>query len=247
MENFYYTCLYDVLRNHEHRMTRTEKVNRLKAQLIKLYRDRAAAGMIEMQSLDSFQEERISLFHIKRRTRREIRTVSQVTEPNGRKHTTSTTIIETFVAHFEQKFQLIQVDEGCVKSMVDAGYRRLPEDLKEILDGPLTTEELRLAVEKEGKKKAPGRDGISGAFFQTNWEVMKEDLLKLFSEMFFDSKVTAQQKHGVIVLIPKTTIPVVPADYRPITVLNNDYKIMARIIASRLQPVLADLLHPSQY
>ena len=48
-------------------------------------------------------------------------------------------------------------------------------------------------------------------------------------------------------LIPKTTNPVAPADYRPITLLNNDYKIMARIIASRLQPILADLLHPSQY
>jgi len=151
-----YARLYDVLQNPEHRMTRTEKVNRLKAQLIQLYRERAAAGMIEMQSLDSFQEERISLFHIiKRRTWREKRTISQVTDPNGRKHT-STAIIETFVAHFGQKFQLIQVDEACVKSMLDAGHRRLPEDLKEILDGPLTTEELRLAVEKGGKKRQAG-------------------------------------------------------------------------------------------
>jgi hypothetical protein len=45
-----------------------------------------------------------------------------------------------------------------------------------VLNEPLTTEELRHAVEKGGKKKAPGRDGISSAFFQTNWEVMKEDL-----------------------------------------------------------------------
>jgi hypothetical protein len=71
MENFYYACLCDVLQNPENRMTQTEKVNRLKAQLIKLCREKAAAGMIEMQSLSSFQEERISLFHIiKQRNRR---------------------------------------------------------------------------------------------------------------------------------------------------------------------------------
>ena len=201
-----------------------------------------------MQSLDSFQGEKISLFHIiKRRMRREKRTITQVTDLNGRKHTSSTAIIETFVAHFEQKFQQIQVDEACVKSMVEAGHLRLPEDMKEIPDGPLTSEELRCAVDKGEKKKAPGRDGISSVFFQVNWEVMKDDLRKLFSEMFLDRKLTAQQKHGVIVLCPKNTSPVVPADYRPITLLNNDYKIMARIIAGRLKPVLADLLHPSQH
>ena len=97
------------------------------------------------------------------------------------------------------------------------------------------------------REEAPGRDGISSAFFQVNWEVMKDDLRKLFSEMFLDRKLTAQQKHGVIVLCPKKTSPVVPDDYRPITLLNNDYKIMARIIARRFKPVLADLLHPSQH
>jgi hypothetical protein len=79
-----------------------------------------------------------------------------------------------------------------------------------------------------------------------NWKIIKNDLCKLFSEMFLDRKLTAKPKHGVIVLYPKKTCPVVPADYRPITLLNNDYKIMARIIAGRLKPVLAELLHPIQ-
>jgi hypothetical protein len=116
-----------------------------------------------------------------------------------------------------------------------------------ILDGPITSEEIRYAVEKGGTKKAPGRGGISCALFLLNWEVMEEDLLKLFREMFFDRKLTAQQKHGVIVLIPKTSKPMTPAEYRPITSLNNDHKIMARLIAKRLKSLLADLLHPSQF
>jgi hypothetical protein len=103
MENFYYACLYDVLQNPEHLVTRTEKVNRLKAQLIQVYRERASAGMIEMQSLDSFKGEEISLFHIiKRRMRREERTIIQVTDQNGTKYSSSTVITQTFVSHFEQ-------------------------------------------------------------------------------------------------------------------------------------------------
>jgi len=43
--------------------------------------------------------------------------------------------------------------------MVEAGHRRLPEDMKEILDGPLTPEELRCAVDK-GKKRRKHQEGM---------------------------------------------------------------------------------------
>ena len=45
----------------------------------------------------------------------------------------------------------------------------------------------------------------------------------------------------------KTDIPTTPADYRLITLLNTDYKILARIIGNRLRPTLSEVLHPSQY
>ena len=54
-------------------------------------------------------------------------------------------------------------------------------------------------------------------------------------------------KHGIVLCIPKTDIPTTPADYRPITLLNTDYKILARIIADRQRPTLSDVLHPNQY
>jgi hypothetical protein len=49
------------------------------------------------------------------------------------------------------------------------------------------------------------------------------------------------------VCIPKKTVPTQPADYRPVTLLNTDYKILACIIVNRLRPILDELLHPSQH
>jgi hypothetical protein len=49
------------------------------------------------------------------------------------------------------------------------------------------------------------------------------------------------------VCVAKTLTPWTPDNYRPITLLNSDYKILARMIANRLRPLLQDLLHPSQY
>jgi hypothetical protein len=131
--------------------------------------------------------------------------------------------------------------------MAKAGHRRLSEDWKERLDMPLTTDELHHAVTKGGGNKAPGRDGRGADYFKATWEALKEDILELFSTMFFGKKVTEQQKRSVIVCIPKTAKPIYPTDFRPITLLNTDYKIMARILANRMRPALIELLHPSQH
>jgi hypothetical protein len=54
------------------------------------------------------------------------------------------------------------------------------------------------------------------------------------------------QKHGIVVCIPKADSPSTLADYRPITLLNTDYKILARIVANRLRATLSEVLHRSQ-
>jgi hypothetical protein len=63
------------------------------------------------------------------------------------------------------------------------------------------------------------RDGIVWAFFTEKWEELKEDWLGLLSEMFERGRQLDQQKHGVIVCIPKTGRPTGPRDYIPITLL----------------------------
>jgi hypothetical protein len=47
--------------------------------------------------------------------------------------------------------------------------------------------------------------------------------------------------------LPNTDIPTTPADYKPVTLLNPDYKIVARIIVNRLRPTFSNILHTSQY
>ena len=64
------------------------------------------------------------------------------------------------------------------------------------------------------------------------------------NQMFTEKKVST---HGEIVCLPKSSETTTPADYRPIILLNTDYKILDRIIVNRLRPMMAELLQPSQY
>jgi hypothetical protein len=76
---------------------------------------------------------------------------------------------------------------------------------------------------------------------------MKEDMVELFNQMLTERKLTELQKRGARVCIPKSDKAVAPEDFRPITLLNSDYKILARILEGRLRPALVELLHASQY
>jgi hypothetical protein len=118
-----------------------------------------------------------------------------------------------------------------------------PAFWRDALEKPITLEKLQIAVNKRGGNKAPGRDGMCLEFFKATWGFVKGNMLALFNQMFMEGKISEKQKSGIIVCIPKTKGPTVPTDYRPVTLLNNDYKILDRIIANQIRPTLVDVLH----
>jgi hypothetical protein len=59
--------------------------------------------------------------------------------------------------------------------------------------------------------------------------------------------MTRRQQHDIIVRLPKDKGNITPAGYRPITLMNTDYKLLATIMARRLTQVLEEQLISSQY
>ena len=109
-----------------------------------------------------------------------------------------------------------------------------------MLESPFESTEIYRAIQAGGRKRAPGDDGLNREFFSHNWAIIKDDLCEVINQMLWAGNISQQQKRGVIVCLPKAQGNQTPKDYRPITLLNSDYKILARIIAQRLRPVLAD-------
>ena len=173
--------------------------------------------------------------------------MTKILDPEGKTILTSREIMGIFRESLRSKYGVIKVDEGSVLQMMAVGHKRLADQEREMLDKPLDIAELRQAMLKGGGNKAPGRDGIGRAFFTETWDDLKEDWVEIFTDMWEHKRLTAQQKQGVIVCIPKTKNPKEPKDYRNITLLNTDYKTLARILAGRLQMVLGELLNPNQY
>jgi mannosylglycoprotein endo-beta-mannosidase len=100
---------------------------------------------------------------------------------------------------------------------------------------------------KEMKRNAsPGPDGFNVEFYIATWDWIGTDVVQLVRQFFITGIMPNHINDTHIALIPKKLVPLIPADYRPISLCNVIYKIIVKCIANRLKPHLPDYIHPSQ-
>ena len=97
------------------------------------------------------------------------------------------------------------------------------------------------------KGKSPGSDGLSAEFYLAFWESLGQDLVESLNYAFECGELTISQRRGIITLIPKKSKDKTVLDnWRPISLLNTDYKIATRAIALRISKILPDIIHSDQ-
>lgn len=78
--------------------------------------------------------------------------------------------------------------------------------------------------------------------FNENWDNVKVDVLKAVKDFFKKSKLLREVNLTHICLIPKSQSCVTVEDYRPISLCNVSYKIIAKCIAERLKILVPKLI-----
>lgn len=126
-------------------------------------------------------------------------------------------------------------------------YRaRLSQRQKDLLDGPITLEELTRAVNSSASGKAPGLDGIPVEFYKSFWKDMGPHLLQVFKAELEEDSISLSQRNGVISLLYKKGDRRDMGNWRPVSLLTADFKLLSKVLASRLGSVLPDLLSSDQ-
>ena len=94
--------------------------------------------------------------------------------------------------------------------------------------------------------KAPGPDGFNVDFFKACWDIVKKDIFEVVEDSRKYKKVLKVQNASFIALIPKKENAMTPDGFRPIALCNVVYKIISKVVANRLKPLLPSLISEEQ-
>ena len=123
----------------------------------------------------------------------------------------------------------------------------LNEQEQENLERPLDDSEILYALKSCKNNKTPGSDGLPAEFYKVFWQDIKQFLIASYNYTLEEKRLSQTQRQGVITLIPKKDKDVLLVkNWRPLSLLNMDYKLLAKVTGNRIKKVIEKLIHSNQ-
>ena len=151
-----------------------------------------------------------------------------------------------FCSYFTNLFTTTQPSQEQIAAALKGITPRVSDSMNEILEEHFTAEEVMKALSQLCPTKAPGPDGLPAVFYQKHSHTVKEGVLTTCLHILNSQGTIASLNHTYIALIPKVGKPRKITDFRPISLCNVIYRIVAKSIANRFKQILHKIISPSQ-
>ncbi|KAA3486763.1 reverse transcriptase [Gossypium australe] len=135
---------------------------------------------------------------------------------------------------------------GNYKHLLTGINRCIFEEDNSWLMASYTKEEIRVALSELGPTKAPEEDGFLTLFYQKCWSIMGDDMSSFCLQHLNGGMDISLTNKTNILLIPKIPNPSNINHFRPISLCNVLYKLMAKVIANRLHVVINKCINLAQ-
>eukprot|EP00253_Pinus_taeda_P012894 PITA_12894 len=120
------------------------------------------------------------------------------------------------------------------------------KEINENLSKEIEEEEIRGAIWALQRDIAPGPDEFPICFYRAHWGIIRKDLIKMMKWIQRKGKIGGYTNSTYLALILKENHPTTFSRFRPISLCNSSYKILTKILATRLKPLLPSLISENQ-
>lgn len=241
-----------------------EEIKEIRAKLRQIINEEAMGFIIRSKEKERDDEEMASVYHHNKECKNGAKSTLTKLKIDGNIVDDPVEIEDEVIHFFSSLFNGHHRSDANSTSPIDTGqpfvpdFSLLPDFLKDLgsidkatadgLDQSISLDEVKLALKSCAKNKSPGLDGLPYEFYIKVQDLVAPVLVKIYNNQLEAGVLIPSFRKGVTKLIPKVgpgTIPDV-TQVRPITLLPDDFKIMAKVFSNRLTPILDEVLTSNQ-
>ena len=198
----------------------------------------------KIQFLDN-EEKPTRFFLQKEKTRA---TKAHITELNvsGNTITDTSQIVAECKNFYSNLYSEEQIDPSSADHFMD-GLPRLQPESAAVCEGPLTVAECLKAIGQMKPFKTPGSDGLPKEFYSRFFYLFGDYFVNIMNSACEDGLMSPTQRLSYITLLCKDNSNADSlSNWRPISLLNVDYKIVSKCLTNRLRRVLSEIIDCDQ-
>ena len=180
------------------------------------------------------------------RKRAEANTFTSLFDANGVEKFAPSDIENILVDFYKSLFSKDHLDMQIQTKLIDDLELSLTDHERDSCEGLFSREELFSALQGLQTGKSPGSDGLPPEFYLAFFEDLNEPLLNVLNECFHAGVLTDSQRESHLRLTFKKDDKRQAKNWRPISLLNADYKVASKIITERLKLVMGSIVHQDQ-
>uniref|UniRef100_A0A803NSJ4 Reverse transcriptase n=1 Tax=Cannabis sativa TaxID=3483 RepID=A0A803NSJ4_CANSA len=174
-------------------------------------------------------------FHRKANTRKKKNSILGIMDCNDNWVTGNKRVGQVACNYFQQLFEANSATKEELEEFKSAIPNKISRETNEFLKAPFTAEDVFQAMRNIHPQKAPGNDGMPGLFYRMFWPKIGEEVTKVCLGILNDGKPIEDINDTLICLIPKIDKPTRMSNFRPISLCNVVYKIIAKCLAGRMK------------
>ena len=232
--------------NNNEKITRT--IVELKKQLSEIYDEKINGNILRSKAIHIEHNEKNTAYFAKLEKKRAEQKTLYKLNINNETVLGSKNVLNEELKFYKKLYEKdAQVDDNTKHIFLNDNIKQLKEDEKRICEGKLSIHECETALKDMKNNKSPGSDGFTVEFYKICWKDINKYLIDSYNYSFTTGHLTTLQKQGLITLIPKPNKDTMDlSNWRPITLLNIDYKIATKSIANRLKRIINHLIDTEQ-